>query len=283
MSYTLLTTPLLQLPIAQKHHLKEYRHGLELANVRMAFMKQEKGKIGMRFIKQTLASTPKEDFVHRYNLQLLLLDHLNETANGDFFKVAQELENEAKAANHTQLVHLVQIARVKGHFAQRKWDRLAAVLDECEKTLGLEDESTDSADDPWKATLTAHFLLFRGLHYGRAGEDQNAKAHFKRLYKLMDDAAESGVFNEMRRNGGVVNMSFDGSGQQLLVQSTPINVLYALTYLATVVSRRDFMGPDPTCRTLVHARAMREWEKVARADDLWDSGCESRPALLFVC
>lgn len=58
------------------------------------------------------------------------------------------------------------------------------------------------------------------------------------------------------------------------LQTTPINALYRLTFLATVTSRRDFMGPDATCKNLIHIRAMREFELVARRDDLWDTGCK---------
>lgn len=199
-------------------HLKEYRHGLELANARMAFMKQEKGKVGMRLIKQALASTSRDEYIHRYNLYLLLLDHLNEINHGDFFKVASELETEAKSMGHTQLVQLVQIARVEAHFAQRKWDRLGAVLEECGTNLGIAKENPDPKN-PWLASLTAHFLLLRGLHDGRSGQDASAKAHLKRLYGLMDDAAESGVFNEMRANGGVVKV-----GGRARVETDPTDV-----------------------------------------------------------
>ncbi len=67
--------------------------------------------------------------------------------------------------------------------------------------------------------------------------------------------------------------STTANGQRLLVQVTPPNVTYLLTFLATLVSRRDFMGTNSTCRSLVHARAMQEYQSMARADDMWDSDC----------
>ncbi|TXT11000.1 hypothetical protein VHUM_01751 [Vanrija humicola] len=125
----------------------------------------------------------------------------------------------------------------------------------------------------WKASLTAHFLLLRALYQGRIGEDNKVKLVLKSLYNLIDDSTDKGYLDAMRESGGIVEVRTpSGPPQSLYVQSTPINVLYTLTYLTTIVSRREFLGSSATCRTLVHSRAMREWEDVARADDFWDSG-----------
>lgn len=63
--------------------------------------------------------------------------------------------------------------------------------------------------------------------------------------------------------------------QNLNVQITPPNILYLLTYLTSVVARRDYTGTNEQCKTLVHARAMKESEDVARAEEMWDIGCRS--------
>jgi hypothetical protein len=62
--------------------------------------------------------------------------------------------------------------------------------------------------------------------------------------------------------------------QYIFIQTTPVNVLYALTYLNSMVSRRNFLADKKTCRTLVHVSAMREHEMTAKIDDMWDAGCE---------
>lgn len=64
------------------------------------------------------------------------------------------------------------------------------------------------------------------------------------------------------------------NSRPLRVQTTPPNILYMLTYLTTVVARRDFTGSNATCKSIVHPRVMRETENIARTEDMWDSGCE---------
>lgn len=89
---------------------------------------------------------------------------------------------------------------------------------------------------------------------------------------MLDEAAESGVMDQLRASGGLVEVRIDAD--IFYVQSTPPNVLYILTFLATVTTRRDFMGPIATCKTLAHIKAMRGFETIARKDDMWDTGCE---------
>lgn len=52
-----------------------------------------------------------------------------------------------------------------------------------------------------------------------------------------------------------------------------------LTYLTTVVARRDFTGSNATCKSIVHPRVMRETEKIARTEDMWDNGFSSLHSL----
>lgn len=122
-----------------------------------------------------------------------------------------------------------------------------------------------------------HYLNMRALYCGRAADDQGAKKQLSRLYPIMDRALDKGMLSELRSSGGMVTIplrALNGSMQHLLVQSTPINVLWALTYLSSVVARRDLLGYNAQCRTLNHTRAMRQYEHQTHPDDLWDSGCK---------
>ena len=47
-----------------------------------------------------------------------------------------------------------------------------------------------------------------------------------------------------------------------------------MIYLSTVTSRRDFLGAANACKNLVLPKIMREYENVARAEDIWDINCE---------
>jgi hypothetical protein len=91
---------------------------------------------------------------------------------------------------------------------------------------------------------------------------------------MMDEASESGAMDQLRASGGLVEVRIES--ETFYIQSTPPNALYILTFLATVTTRRDFMGPNATCKTLAHIKAMREFELMARKDDMWDIGCKFR-------
>lgn len=52
---------------------------------------QDKIKVGRRVIKSALATTPHEAFIHRYQLQLLLLQTLEDSQSNDFFSAAEDL------------------------------------------------------------------------------------------------------------------------------------------------------------------------------------------------
>ena len=52
-------------------------------------------------------------------------------------------------------------------------------------------------------------MLFRCLWEGRIGNDATVKVLLKRLYLLMDDTSDRGVFEQMRASGGTVEASDD--------------------------------------------------------------------------
>ncbi|GMK54396.1 hypothetical protein CspeluHIS016_0109820 [Cutaneotrichosporon spelunceum] len=268
------------LAAARSPHLKHYRQGVELVSARLAFMK-DKANHAKRIIKQALAVTPREDVAHRYNLKLLHMNHLLKASNVELLQVVKEFEADARGQGYTDVVLLAHIIRIRAHFSLRRWDNLLATLDESQALFGTDDVFTsgDPATASFRLVLLMHYLNMRALYHGRAADDANAKKQLSRLYPLMDRAMEKGMLSELRSSGGVVTIPLgvpNGSAQQLLVQSTPINVLWALTYLSSVVARRDLLGSLTQCRTLNHTRAVRQFELCAHPDDLWDSGFSSR-------
>ncbi|KLT39373.1 hypothetical protein CC85DRAFT_251330 [Cutaneotrichosporon oleaginosum] len=266
------------LAAARSPHLKHYRQGVELVSARLAFMK-DKANHAKRIIKHALASTPREDVAHRYNLHLLHMNHLLKAGNVELLQVVKEFEADAEAQGHQDVVLLARIIRIRAHFSLRRWDNLLTTLDESEALFGTDEVHTsgEPATSSFRLVLLMHFLNMRALHYGRAGDDVNAKKQLSRLYPLMDAAIDKGKLAEMRKSGGVIPLRTPGGlTQHILVQSTPVNVLWALTYLTSVVSRRDLLGTVEQCRTLNHTRAMRQYEDFARPDDLWDSGFSFR-------
>lgn len=153
--------------------------------------------------------TIRNEHHYRYSLQLLLLGLLRETRNGEFFKIATALQNEAKKAGHLAVVQLVHIARLRAHFDLRKWDNLGESLNACAAALGIEDINTSAGlvKDPLHTTLAMHFLHFKALHAGRAGDNVSAKRALRTLYRAMDEATDHGVFTEARASGGVLKVS----------------------------------------------------------------------------
>ncbi|BEI80128.1 hypothetical protein CcaverHIS002_0106570 [Cutaneotrichosporon cavernicola] len=268
------------LAAARSPHLKHYRQRVELVSARLAFMK-DKANHAKRIIKQALAATPREDVAHRYNLNLLHMNHLLKASNVELLQVVKEFEADARAHGHMDVVLLAHIIRIRAHFSLRRWDNLLAMLDESEALFGTNEVFTsgDPTTTSFRLVLLMHYLNMRALYHGRAADDANAKKQLSRLYPLMDHAMEKGMLSELRSSGGMVTIPLpvrNGSTQQLFVQSTPINVLWALTYLSSVVARRDLLGSLTQCRTLNHTRAMRQFELCAHPDDLWDSGFSFR-------
>lgn len=54
--------------------------------------------------------------------------------------------------------------------------------------------------------MTIHYILFRCLWEGRIGNDSTVKALLKKLYLIMDDTSDRGLFDELRASGGVMQV-----------------------------------------------------------------------------
>nr|XP_019049917.1 hypothetical protein I302_00337 [Kwoniella bestiolae CBS 10118]OCF28847.1 hypothetical protein I302_00337 [Kwoniella bestiolae CBS 10118] len=185
---------------------------------------------------------------------------------------------EAYAKSHMQIVQLTAFTKARFVFVYRRWELASQTLSALSSVIGSIDDlsqniqlSGQGDDRTWRASLIIHYMILRALWEGRIGNDNNARACLKQIYALMDETAENGIFNILRANGGVMMLNVPGD-QPLQVQMTPPNILYMLTYLTTVVSRRDFTGSNSTCKNILHTKALREYEGVVRADDMWDSG-----------
>ncbi|KIR58032.1 hypothetical protein I314_05997 [Cryptococcus bacillisporus CA1873] len=193
--------------------------------------------------------------------------------------------NEARRNNHQMIVQLALLIKTRIAFVHRRWELVPTVLAELASSIGWSDSSPSTdmisgqkEERTWLACLNIHYLILRALWEGRIGNDNVAKEIMKRAYALMDETADKKVFNELRANGGVITLHIPNS-RPLQVQTTPPNILYMLTYLTTVVARRDFTGSNATCKSIVHPRVMRETENIARTEDMWDSGFSSLHSL----
>ncbi|WWC87569.1 uncharacterized protein L201_002459 [Kwoniella dendrophila CBS 6074] len=254
----------------------QMRLQLELLNIRLAFL-QSKGNLGKRMVQHALANN-RDQASHRYALYLLHLEFLEMSGSMDFIIVANELKNEAQAKNHLHMIQLAALTTTRFVFISRRWELVAQSLADLSSTIGLSDDLTqpippigDGLDRTWRASALIHCLSFRALWEGRVGNDGNAKVWLRHIYTLMDATSEAGVFIQIRANGGVILLDIPGY-TPLQVQVTPPNILYMLTYLTTVVSRRDFTGSNATCKNILHSNALRQFEHVVRADDMWDTG-----------
>ncbi|RSH94344.1 hypothetical protein EHS25_004147 [Saitozyma podzolica] len=227
--------------IAQRNpSLKAMSQTLEILNARLAF----------------------DDHAHRYALMLLLMQLLLEE-HVDALVVLSELIDEASARGHRQIVQAACLARLRILFSHRRWDAIPAALEDLAAAIGwVDDHAAVLSRDVWNVSCTAHYILLRCLWEARVGRDAVVKSLLKTAYDILDKAAVAGTFERFRADGGVVT--------SLLVQSTPPNVLYILTFLVTVICRRDYMGPSRSCKNLAHSRAVREWADIARKDDMWD-------------
>ncbi|KIR32042.1 hypothetical protein I352_05671 [Cryptococcus deuterogattii MMRL2647] len=270
--------------VAQRQSsLTPMRLELELINARLAFM-QGKFNLGKKLVQTALAAS-RDNAVHRYSLCLLYLEYIESTGSADFQTIATEFLNEARRNNHQMIVQLALLIKSRIAFVHRRWELVPTVLAELASSIGWSDNSppTDlisgqKEERTWLACLNIHYLILRALWEGRIGNDNVAKEIMKRAYALMDETADKKVFNELRANGGVVTLHIPNS-RPLQVQTTPPNILYMLTYLTTVVARRDFTGSSATCKSIVHPRVMRETENIARTEDMWDSGFSSLHSL----
>lgn len=124
--------------------------------------------------------------------------------------------------------------------------------------------------------------LLQCLRAARDGDDNEVRSQLKAAYRLMDEASEHDSLKTLRRNGGVLMVSptlIESADAQaepgLRIQITPPNISFMLTFLTTVVCKRDFIGDQKTCKTIVYATALEQYAEIARREDMWDAGCKS--------
>ncbi|KAK4685187.1 hypothetical protein P7C73_g4969, partial [Tremellales sp. Uapishka_1] len=259
------------------------RQQLEVLNARLAFM-LGKSNHGFRLAKQALQTTGSDDVAHRYTLLLFLLEHAAQSNQADFLGTANALENEAKSRSHPQMVQLVHMAKLAYFFSHRRWDMVPSALQDCADSIGWSDEGEARVTNDWVATFTIQYLQIRALWEGRIGNDVVAKRVIRKIYIVMDDATDRGIFLSLRATAGATTIRLPVTptsplpDQTLCIQLTPPNVVYLLTYLTTVTARRDIVGLDAACASLIHPRAMRENMYSVRTEDMWDVTCGSEEA-----
>ena len=115
----------------------------------------------------------------------------------------------------TQILLLAQV-RLLCH--QRRWDLLPPALSELGTTLGWTEAgfswtlaSCKNAD--WLAPIAVQFLLYQCLWEGRQGRPERVKVLRKEAFGMMDQASECRAFDVLRRNGGLVDVSFTESSK----------------------------------------------------------------------
>ncbi|WVN85468.1 uncharacterized protein L203_100614 [Cryptococcus depauperatus CBS 7841] len=259
---------------------------LELLNIRLAFM-QGKFNFGKRLIQSALTAC-KNDISHRYNLYLVYLEHIEHAGPVEYLSVVDELIKEARLNKHTLVLQLALLIKTRITFVHRRWEVVSIALADFASAIGWSDETSptellriENGQQIWLTSLCVHYLLLRALWEGRIGNDAVAKGIMKKLYVLMDETADKKVFNSVRATGGVMSIPVPNY-RPLQIQTTPPNILYMLTYLTTVVARRDFTGSDATCKSVVHPKVLRETEGLARAEDMWDIGFSAVHGLAHV-
>ena len=185
------------------------------------------------------------------------------------------VQDKARSDNDRRLTQLLALARVRLLFALRKWDAVPSALADLADLINWREESY-SADGPTEgysltrhSYLLLHYMLLRSLWEGRLGNDTATKGLLQRVYLMIDEASDTDRFIKLKVHGGLLDVGSHG----LYVQSTPANINFLLVFLATVTSRRDYIGYDSKCKSLVHAKAMMEFAEMAKMDDMWDTGC----------
>ncbi|WWD16802.1 hypothetical protein CI109_101234 [Kwoniella shandongensis] len=246
--------------VAQRQSSLSYmRLQLEILNARLAFLRG-KFNLGKRMVQQAL-SLNRDNPSHRYALYLLYLEFIEIAAPAEFLSVIDEL----------LIVQLASFIKTRSLFVHRRWELVPSALSDLAASIAWTNDRPNEEllagttdERTWRCSIIVHHLLLRTLWEGRIGNDEAAKMTMKRIYVIMDLTADRGVFDALRASGGLL--------KPLVIQITPPNITFILTYLTTVVSRRDFTGTTKACRNLMHSKVMREKENFARADDMWDTG-----------
>jgi hypothetical protein len=109
------------------------------------------------------------------------------------------------------MIQLARTARVRVLFEARRWEPIPKALEELASSIGSDTcerdgTSAEPPDPAWRAHLTSHLLIFRALWAGRTGDDKLVKSLLKGMYNLIDECSERGLMQQMRLQGGVVEV-----------------------------------------------------------------------------
>ena len=109
------------------------------------------------------------------------------------------------------MIRLTHLIRLRLLFQHRKWSDIPAAIDTLGREIDAPDQDSPGAHplqtDTWQTHLQLHYLLYRALWHGRSGDDAATKSLLKKVYLVMDQAADAGIFALIRANGGVLKVS----------------------------------------------------------------------------
>jgi hypothetical protein len=236
---------------------------LKWLQVKLAFMQVRRARSRLTQGRHRAATRLARQFIQSSDspvrLYILLLEYASPT---EALCILQELE----ARKLETLAPYLALIRTRLLFVQRRWDDVPTALDQLAASIGWHEDSLTAAT----TDTYMHYLMLRCLWEGRIGNDVRVRSLLRQMYTTMDEAADTSAFEAGRASGGVVKLDM---GEQLLLQSTPPNILMLSTYLVSLTCRRDYIGTAGKCPSLRYAGAMREFAAVGRKDDMWDLGC----------
>ncbi|ORX36451.1 hypothetical protein BD324DRAFT_580804 [Kockovaella imperatae] len=219
-------------------------------------------KVATAWRKLADAMSRSSDQSHKLALSMLLLELDAEMQVVDKLALLDAMEGQDV---FSQWLHLVRLHLL---FAHRRWDLVPKYIAMKEKESGL-----------WNSYYRLHLLLYQTLWYGRLGDDASVKKTHKEMYLAIDRFSDPALSTDIRRQGAVFKVSRIAMRGGIIIQSTPLNELYLLTYLASVVTRRDFLGTSSSCKSLVLPAQMEAFRYHARSGDMWDTDFSSYHSL----
>lgn len=121
-----------------------------------------------------------------------------------------DIQSEALQNAHQSVLQLIHLIRLRLLFLHRRWADLPAAIEAFGQEISTLQRTSSDFDvntDVWHSHLQLHYILYRALWHGRAGDDVAAKGLLKQVYVFVDQIADSGLFKPLRRNGGLLRVS----------------------------------------------------------------------------
>ena len=109
----------------------------------------------------------------------------------------------------------MQLARIRHLFDKRQWDQVELAFEEMARVMDLPSPGEDAADstpidvlssDPWRAYLSAIYLILLALWRGRCGKDTQAQNTLTKLYSLIDAVDDVETWATLRSRGGIYHV-----------------------------------------------------------------------------